>query len=91
MVHTEPRVIPVPNLKGLAVALLVIFTLAVLSVGAIVLLDEIGNRRQDVRIMPWSPAEESPYVCFAAVRGGNEVLGLDCLEKRSPLTPPQIP
>jgi len=35
-----------------------------------------------VNIIPWSPSEDSPYVCFAAIKG-DSVKGISCMEKLS--------
>jgi len=40
----------------------------------------IWERQKPVNIIPWSPAEDSPYICFAAVKG-DSVIGISCLQK----------
>ncbi len=46
----------------------------------VLLLTEVDYRQEPVQIVPWSPAEDSPYLCFAAVKGENRLEALDCLD-----------
>jgi len=70
----------IPNLRQVSIMLLGIVLLAFLVGNATFLWGRYQSAEEPVQIIPWSPGEESPYVCFAAMKGENNLLALSCLE-----------
>lgn len=62
--------------KILSVIAVGVFVLLVVYFGSLTFIDY----SKDVQIIPWSAGENSPYICFAAIKGSNRLLALDCLD-----------
>jgi len=69
--------------RRLSVGLFVAALLAGVLLVGLGIREVVNYRDTPVTILPWTPGTEekpSPYVCFAAMKGGGTLVALDCLD-----------